>query len=103
MLTDRYLNGIPNDSRIKTDGRFLKAENLTNERLSEISKLNDLAQRRGQSLAEMALSWVLRDKAVTSVLIGASKPEQIKDNIKAIKNTDFTAEELKEIDEICHA
>lgn len=103
MLTDRYLNGIPNDSRIKTDGRFLKAENLTKERLFEIAKLNDLARRRGQSLAEMALAWVLRDKAVTSVLIGASKPEQIKDNINAIKNTYFTAEELKEIDEISHA
>lgn len=102
MLTDRYLNGIPSDSRIKTDGRFLKTENLTNERLDEIAKLNVLAQSRGQSLAEMALAWVLRDKAVTSVLIGASKPEQITENIKATQNTDFTEDELREIDKICH-
>lgn len=100
MLTDRYLHGIPADSRIKTDGRFLKEAALTRTRLNQIAELNELARKRGQTLAEMALSWVLKDGIVTSVLIGASKPEQILDNIKAIENTSFTDEELKKIDEI---
>lgn len=100
MLTDRYLKGIPKDSRIRTDGRFLKEAALTQERLAQIQKLNVLAAERGQTLAEMALSWVLRDGIVTSVLIGASKPSQILDNIKAIRNTSFTAEELNLIEEI---
>lgn len=100
MLTDKYLHGIPSDSRIKTDGRFLKATALTESRLNQIAKLNEMAKDRGQTLAEMALSWVLKDGIVTSVLIGASKPMQILDNIKAIENTSFTDEELKKIDEI---
>lgn len=100
MLTDRYLNGIPEDSRIKTDGRFLKESTLTETRLEQIKKLNQLAVERGQSLAEMALSWILRDGIVTSVLIGASKPSQIIDNIGALRNTKFTEEELKRIDAI---
>lgn len=100
MLTDRYLNGIPEDSRIKTDGRFLKEAALTNERLKQIRALNELASQRGQSLAEMALSWILRDGVVTSVLVGASKPSQILDNLGALKNTRFTQEELQKIDEI---
>lgn len=100
MLTDKYLHGIPSDSRIKTDGRFLKATALTESRLNQIAKLNKMAKDRGQTLAEMALSWVLKDGIVTSVLIGASKPMQILDNIKAIENTSFTDEELKKIDEI---
>lgn len=100
MLTDKYLHGIPSDSRIKTDGRFLKAAALTESRLNQIAKLNEMAKDRGQTLAEMALSWVLKDGIVTSVLIGASKPMQILDNIKAIENTSFTDEELKKIDEI---
>ena len=100
MLTDRYLNGIPKDSRIMTDGRFLKETAITKERLEQIAKLNEIAKNRGQTLAEMALSWVLKDGIVTSVLIGASKPSQILDNIKAIKNTSFTEEELKLIDDI---
>ncbi len=99
MLTDRYLNGIPADSRIRTDGRFLK-EAILETRLEQIKKLNELAAKRGQTLAEMALSWILRDGIVTSVLIGASKPTQILDNIKALKNTTFTNEELKLIDNI---
>ena len=73
MLTDKYLHGIPSDSRIKTDGRFLKAAALTESRLNQIAKLNEMAKDRGQTLAEMALSWVLKDGIVTSVLIGASK------------------------------
>lgn len=100
MLTDRYLNGIPADSRIMTDGRFLKQSAVTPERLEQIRKLNEIAKERGQTLAEMALAWVLKDGIVTSVLIGASKPSQILDNIKAISNTDFSSDELKKIDEI---
>lgn len=100
MLTDRYLHGIPQDSRIKTDGRFLKESSLTEERLAQIKKLNKLAAGRGQTLAEMALSWVLRDGIVTSVLIGASKPSQIIDNIGALKNITFTEEELNQIDAV---
>ena len=100
MLTDRYLNGIPADSRIMTDGRFLKQSAVTPERLEQIRSLNEIANQRGQTLAEMALAWVLKDGVVTSVLIGASKPSQILDNIKAINNTAFSAEELKRIDEI---
>ena len=100
MLTNRYLNGIPEDSRIRTDGRFLKENAITEEKLSQIRALNDIAAERGQTLAEMALAWTLRDGIVTTVLIGASKPAQILDNIKALDNTTFTAEELKRIDDI---
>ena len=98
MLTDRYLHGIPEDSRIKTDGRFLNSNAITEERLAQIRGLNEIAKNRGQTLAEMALAWVLRDGAVTSVLIGASKPSQILDNIKATENITFTKDELDEID-----
>ena len=100
MLTDRYLHGIPEDSRIKTDGRFLHAADLTEKRLQQIRALNDLASERGQTLAEMALSWILRDGVVTSVLIGASRPSQILDNIKALENTSFSEEEQAKIDQI---
>ncbi len=100
MLTDRYLNGIPSDSRIATDGRFLKQSAITPERIKQIKELNTLAQSRGQTLAEMALAWLLKDGAVTSVLIGASKSKQILDNIKAVNNTVFSGEELAEIDRI---
>ena len=100
LLTDRYLNGVPEDSRVKADGRFLQESALSKERLQQIQKLNTLAKERGQTLAEMALAWVLRDGAVTSVLIGASKTSQILDNIKAIQNTNFSEEELKFIDEV---
>ena len=100
MLTDRYLQGIPEDSRIRTDGRFLRESALTEERIGQIAALNRIAQQRGQTLAEMALSWILRDGIVTSVLIGASKPAQILDNIRALQNTVFSTEELKRIDEI---
>jgi L-glyceraldehyde 3-phosphate reductase len=102
MLTDRYLNGIPTDSRIASDGRFLTESALTPQRLEQIRALNKLAAARGQSLAQMALSWVLRDKVVTSVLIGASKPEQILDNIQIVGHTRFTDEELQEIDRITY-
>ncbi|MCR5742963.1 MAG: aldo/keto reductase [Lachnospiraceae bacterium] len=99
-LTDRYFNGIPEDSRVRTDGRFLRAENVTDDKLTRIRKLNDIAAYRGQTLAEMALAWILRDGIITSVLVGASRPSQILDNIKAIENTTFTQEELDAIDEL---
>lgn len=98
LLTGRYLNGIPADSRMRTDGRFLNEAALTSEKLGQIRALNDIAAARGQTLAEMALAWILKDGQVTSVLIGASKPAQILDNIKALENTSFTAEELAAID-----
>ena len=100
LLTDRYLNGVPSDSRIATDGRFLKTDNLTEKKLNAIRELNEMAKKREQSLAQMALAWVLKDGIVTSVLIGASKAEQVLDNIAAIKNTKFSDEELKKIDKI---
>lgn len=99
MLTDRYLHGIPDDSRIKTDGRFLKESQLTEERMKAIRGLSELAKQRGESLAQMALKWVLKDDDVTSVLIGASKPEQILENLKVLESAPFSAEELKKIDE----
>lgn len=100
MLTDRYLNGIPKDSRVMKDGRYLKSSALTDDRIALIRQLNDLAVKRGQTLAEMALAWVLHDGIVTSVLIGVSKSSQILDNIQALKNTSFTEEELRFIDDI---
>ncbi len=100
MLTNRYLNGIPEDSRIRTDGRFLKEGAITEEKISSIRALNEIAKKRGQTLAEMALAWILKDGYVTSVLIGASKPSQILDNIKAIENISFSEDELKEIDSL---
>ena len=99
QLTDRYLNGIPEDSRIRKDGRFLKESILTAERMEQIRKLNELAAQRGEKLADMALAWLLQKKEVTSVLIGVSKTQQILDNIKAIHSAPFTEEELQKIDE----
>jgi len=100
LLTDRYLNGIPADSRIKTDGRFLNESNLTPDVLDKVSCLNEIAKSRGQKLAQMALSWVLRKEEITSVLIGASSSEQILENIQAAYNTEFTEDELRAIDDI---
>lgn len=100
LLTNRYLNGIPSDSRASRDNRFLKQSSITEEMLKKIRGLSKIAEQRGQTLAEMALSWVLKDGVVTSALIGASKPEQILDNIKAIQNTSFSAQELEAIDKL---
>ena len=100
LLTNRYLNGIPKDSRIAADPRFLHSDAVNETYLTKVQALNKLAKERGQTLAEMALAWVLKDSAVTSVLVGASKPSQILDNIKALENTRFTQEELERIDEI---
>jgi L-glyceraldehyde 3-phosphate reductase len=99
MLTDRYLNGIPEGSRA-SKAQFLKPEMLTEERLLKIKALNMLAQKRGQSLAQMALAWLLKDKRVTSVLIGASSTMQLDDNLKALQNISFADEELKAIEKI---
>lgn len=100
LLSDRYLNGIPENSRMRTDGRFLKESSLSDQKLAAIRQLNELAQARGQSLAQMALAWVLHYEPVTSVLIGASKPDQILDNVKALQNLTFTDQELKQIDDL---
>ena len=104
LLTDRYLDGvIPSDSRIATDGRFLHAGALTEDKLKQIHDLNNIAAMRGQTLAEMALAWLLHDDAVTSVLVGASKPEQLLANLKALENTEFTDRELSVIEFITMA
>ena len=103
QLTDRYLHGIPEDSRIRTDGRFLKESTLNEHRMGQIRRLNELAGQRGEKLAEMALGWLLQHKEVTSVLIGASRPQQILDNIKAIACAPFTEEECRFIDKISQA
>ena len=100
LLSDRYLKGIPEDSRVRTDGRFLQENRINEDVLVKVRALNDIASKRGQTLAEMALAWILKDGYVTSVLVGASRPSQILDNIKAIQNTTFTEEELREIDKI---
>lgn len=100
LLTDKYLNGIPSDSRVATSGQFLNADHITPERVGKIKLLNAMAQERGQKLAQMALAWILRDQRITTVLIGSSKPEQILDSIKALDNINFTTEELNKIDKI---
>ena len=100
LLTDKYLHGIPADSRVATSGIFLKETNISPEKLAVVTQLNELAKSRGQKLSHMALSWILKDKRITSVLIGASKPEQITDSIRALDNTTFSDEEIKLIDEI---
>ena len=100
LLTDRYLNGIPEDSRVMTDPRFLNRSALTEKTLNGIRKLNDLASERGQTLAQMALAWLLQNPVVCSVLAGASRPEQLLDNIKAAENISFSEEENELIDRI---
>jgi len=100
LLTDKYLHGIPEDSRIATSGVFLKESNITPAIIKKISALNELAAARGQKLVHMALAWILKDKRITSVLIGASKPEQVIDSIKCLDNIQFSEEEIKQIDSI---
>jgi L-glyceraldehyde 3-phosphate reductase len=100
LLTDRYLNGIPTDSRIRTDGRFLKENAVSEETLEKVRALDALAKERGQTLAQMALAWILRDKDITSVLIGASKPAQILDNVGMLSNLQFDAAQRERIDRI---
>ncbi|MCZ7835817.1 L-glyceraldehyde 3-phosphate reductase [Atlantibacter hermannii] len=100
QLTDRYLNGIPSDSRAASGSRFLNPDQLTDEKLAKVRKLNELAQQRGQKLSQMALAWVLRDDKVTSVLIGASKTSQIEDAVGMLANRQFSAQECAAIDAI---
>lgn len=103
QLTDRYLNGIPADSRAASKSRFLNADQVSDEKLSKVHQLNALAERRGQKLSQMALAWVLRHDTVTSVLIGASKTSQIEDAVGMLNNLHFTAEELEAIDAILNS
>ena len=98
MLTDKYLKGIPEDSRAAKSHGFLQRDQITDEKLAQLNKLNAIAQERGQKLAHMALSWILRDERITSVLVGASKPEQLADSLKCLENTNFTKDELNRID-----
>ena len=100
LLTDKYIDGIPSDSRIAVDGRYLKKDAITRDRLRQIKELNDLAKERGETLAQMALRWVLKDEEITSVLIGASKPSQIIENLQIINKNNLTDLELKKIDDI---
>lgn len=103
MLTNKYLGGIPEDSRAAKDGRYLKPEQINEEKLAMIKALNDIAIKRGQTLAQMAIAWLLKDPRITSVLVGVSKPEQLDDNVNAVKNTQFSSEELKAIQSIIGA
>ncbi|WP_105615971.1 L-glyceraldehyde 3-phosphate reductase [Vallitalea okinawensis] len=100
LLTNRYLKGIPADSRAGAKGIFLRPEHLTDEVMSKISKLNEIALERQQSLAQMALAWVLRDERITSALVGASRVEQLEDNVKIVQNLAFTADELSVIEDV---
>ena len=100
ILTGKYLNGIPADSRAAHDPRYLKATDITEEKVEKVRKLNEIAQRRGQSMAQMALLWVLRDPVVTTALIGASRPEQLEENVRAFDCPPLSPEELAEIEAI---
>jgi L-glyceraldehyde 3-phosphate reductase len=100
LLTNKYLHGIPEDSRAAKSTGFLKKDQVTEERISQIKRLNDIALKRGQTLAQMALAWLLKDDRVTSVLIGASRPEQLTDSLKCLDNIEFSKEELTQIEAI---
>lgn len=100
MLTDKYLNGIPSDSRAAHQGTSIAERYINDNNRAKVSRLNDVAKERGQSLAQMALQWVLRDRRVTAVLVGASRPEQLKENVKILDAPAFTEEELNRIDQI---
>jgi L-glyceraldehyde 3-phosphate reductase len=100
VLTNRYLSGFPDDSRAIKDGRYLKQEQITNEKISKAKKLNAIAAERNQTLAQMAIAWLLKDERITSVLIGASKVSQIEDNIAALTNLHFEKEQLAAINAI---
>ncbi|AII53703.1 L-glyceraldehyde 3-phosphate reductase [Hymenobacter sp. APR13] len=103
LLTNKYLHGIPDDSRVAKGVGFLTENQLTEARLTQIRQLNDLAQERGQSLAQLALSWILRDERITSVLIGASKPEQLTNSLRCLENLQFSPEELARIEKVLKA
>ncbi|MCR9015811.1 L-glyceraldehyde 3-phosphate reductase [Aquiflexum gelatinilyticum] len=98
ILTDKYLKGIPEDSRIAKDGRYLKKDQVTDDVINKVRGLNDIALNRGQSLAQMAIAWLLKDPRITTVLVGVSKPEQLAENVEAVKNLHFSSEELEKIE-----
>ncbi|MDT8415862.1 MAG: L-glyceraldehyde 3-phosphate reductase [Flavobacteriaceae bacterium] len=100
LLTDKYLKGIPADSRVAKDGRYLTADQITEEKIDKVRKLNAIAQSRGQSMAQMAIAWLLKDARITTVLVGVSRAAQLKDNIKTLENINFSEAELKEIKSI---
>jgi L-glyceraldehyde 3-phosphate reductase len=100
LLTNRYLQGIPVDSRAAKPRSYLHPEDVTDEKVAKVRKLNEIAKQRGQTMAELSLAWVLRKKQVTTALVGASRVQQVDDNVAALKNLSFTAEELKAIDDI---
>lgn len=97
LLTDKYLKGIPEDSRAAKDGRYLKPEQISEDKIEMIKQLNEIAIGRGQTLAQMAIAWLLKDSRITSVLVGVSKPEQLDDNVSAIGNSEFSVEEITKI------
>jgi L-glyceraldehyde 3-phosphate reductase len=100
LLTDKYLKGIPADSRAAKDGRYLKPDQIASEKVALIQRLHEVALRRGQTLAQLAIAWLLKDPRISSVLVGVSRPEQLDDNVAAVRNTTFSAEELQEIEGI---
>ena len=100
ILTDKYLKGLPESSRMVKDGRYLHKENLTPALMQKVQRLNDIAQDRGQTLAQMAIAWLLKDPRITTVLVGASSPKQMLDNIGTLKNLAFTPEELDSIEAV---
>ncbi|WP_417887485.1 L-glyceraldehyde 3-phosphate reductase [Zunongwangia sp.] len=102
ILTNKYLNGIPKDSRAATEGTYLKKETITPEIIKQVQQLNMLAEERNQTLAQMAIAWLLKDSRVTSVLVGVSKIQQLKDNISALNKLEFSSEELEAIENILH-
>lgn len=103
LLTDKYLKGIPKDSRAAKDGRYISADQISDEKIKMISKLNDIAGKRGQTLAQMAIAWLLKDPRITSVLVGVSKPEQLDDNVAAVNFSTFDEDEVKLIRSILGA
>ncbi|MBX2871850.1 MAG: aldo/keto reductase, partial [Saprospiraceae bacterium] len=100
ILTNKYLSGIPSDSRVARDGRYLKSDQLDEATLNKVRMLNDIATNRGQSLAQMAIAWLLKDNRITSVLVGVSRISQLEDNLKVLDNLSFSEDELKAIEEI---
>lgn len=100
ILTEKYLHGIPEDSRAAKDKRYLKPEHITDEKLEKVQQLHQIAKARGQSLAQMAIAWLLKDNRITSVLVGVSSPQQVRDNVKSIQNLNFSTQELAEIEAV---
>lgn len=100
LLTDKYLKGIPEDSRVAKDGRYISEDDITDDKIRTVSALNDVAKKRGQSMAQMAVAWLLKDERVTTVLVGVSRVSQLKDNIEAIANTEFSSDEEAKINAI---